>query len=270
MGREVKRVPLDFDWPTNEVWSGFLSPDKYDEDPCPTCYAVDYTGQRRSGSGSTPAAKWLEAALYLVGMMADDIRAQSFEGTEHQFTQHGDDRSKLHPYLATLQSINVYEHRRPSADIIDLVVGVTGRDNTVSFGTGFDFAWKAMKALRKAAGLPKGWGTCPTCDGHGSVEKYEGQRAEAETWSPEGPPTGDGWQLWETVSEGSPISPVFDSPEGLARWMSSDEYRWGISRPMQYDAALAFVQEGWAPSMVFTPEAGLQSGEEYIGQGGPK
>lgn len=32
------------------------------------------------------------------------------------------------------------------------------------------------------------------------------------------PPTGDGYQLWETTTEGSPISPVFGSAEELAAW----------------------------------------------------
>jgi hypothetical protein len=73
-------------------------------------------------------------------------------------------------------------------------------------------------------------------------------------------------QLWQTVSEGAPISPVFNSPEGLARWMASDAYHWGTSTPMQYEAALKFVAgDGWAPSMVFTPETGLIPGEQFVG-----
>lgn len=32
------------------------------------------------------------------------------------------------------------------------------------------------------------------------------------------PPEGDGYQLWETTSEGSPASPVFESAEELAEW----------------------------------------------------
>lgn len=32
------------------------------------------------------------------------------------------------------------------------------------------------------------------------------------------PPDGEGFQLWETTSEGSPISPVFTTPEELAEW----------------------------------------------------
>ena len=32
------------------------------------------------------------------------------------------------------------------------------------------------------------------------------------------PPTGPGFQLWETTSEGSPISPVFGSLDALCAW----------------------------------------------------
>lgn len=79
------------------------------------------------------------------------------------------------------------------------------------------------------------------------------------------PPEGEGWQLWETVSEGSPISPVFDSPESLARWMASPAYTWALS-PILYETALRFVHMGWAPSMVSSPETGLVSGEQFIGR----
>ena len=32
------------------------------------------------------------------------------------------------------------------------------------------------------------------------------------------PPSGEGYQLWETTSEGSPVSPVFDSLDVLCEW----------------------------------------------------
>lgn len=32
------------------------------------------------------------------------------------------------------------------------------------------------------------------------------------------PPEGDGYQLWETTTEGAPVSPVFKTPEELAEW----------------------------------------------------
>lgn len=34
MSREVKRVPLDFDWPLKKVWSGYLMPDSLQGDTC--------------------------------------------------------------------------------------------------------------------------------------------------------------------------------------------------------------------------------------------
>lgn len=36
------------------------------------------------------------------------------------------------------------------------------------------------------------------------------------------PPIGEGFQLWETTSEGSPISPVFASVEELADWCTEN------------------------------------------------
>ena len=79
------------------------------------------------------------------------------------------------------------------------------------------------------------------------------------------PPAGDGWQLWETVSEGSPISPVFTTPEELARWMVSGRSAWMM--PTDYDAALRFITgSGWAPSMVFTPKTGFVDGVTFEGR----
>lgn len=37
-------------------------------------------------------------------------------------------------------------------------------------------------------------------------------------WEPEEPPKGKGFQLWETTTEGSPISPVFRTLEELCEW----------------------------------------------------
>ena len=53
MGREVKRVPLDFNWPLHKTWEGFLN-----KRPGPdNCVACD-------GSGSSPTAKKLSDQWY--------------------------------------------------------------------------------------------------------------------------------------------------------------------------------------------------------------
>lgn len=56
------------------------------------------------------------------------------------------------------------------------------------------------------------------------------------------------FQMYETVSEGTPLSPVFDTPEKVARWCADhpDEC-WGKS---SYKSWLAVAKGGWAPSFV--------------------
>ena len=55
--------------------------------------------------------------------------------------------------------------------------------------------------------------------GYLTPERLRGdERAEADAWEPIEPPTGEGWQMWETTSEGSPSSPVFATAEELAEW----------------------------------------------------
>lgn len=112
MGREVKRVPLGFNWPVNKVWWGY----ELEGVPCLTC----------RGRG------WISY--------------------------------------------------RPFPENYD------GWDGKRSDGDGY-------------------W--CPHCEGE--------RIAFSESIEV---PVGDGWQMWETTSDGSPISPVFETPESLARWLA--------------------------------------------------
>ena len=71
---------------------------------------------------------------------------------------------------------------------------------------------------------------------------------ETEAWYENdrcGPREGPGYQLWETVSEGSPMSPVFDSEEKLARWMSKN-HTGVMGYQHTYEEALAFVKAGYS------------------------
>jgi hypothetical protein len=60
------------------------------------------------------------------------------------------------------------------------------------------------------------------------------------------PPTGDGWQVWESVSEGSPVSPVLASRDAVVAWLVANE-------DCAPAAADKFVEDGYAPSMIGTP-----------------
>jgi hypothetical protein len=110
-----------------------------------------------------------------------------------------------------------------------------------------DAAWEQHKA------------TCP----HADDEDYDHDKNTCGgfSWSP---PTGEGWQLWQTVSDG-PISPVFATPEELIDWMSQPvpadkrkpyEPAAYPARPWaqgwQRESAERFVRgEGWMPSAMF-------------------
>ena len=62
---------------------------------------------------------------------------------------------------------------------------------------------------------------CTECKGSGIdplvKEKYT-------AWERCDPPKGDGYQLWETTSEGSPCSPVFKTLDELCEYAESNCY----------------------------------------------
>lgn len=86
----------------------------------------------------------------------------------------------------------------------------------------------------------------------GSPEDYRPDWADAERTC---------FQWYETVSEGTPVSPVFDTMEGLARWLM--EHNGGT-----YERWLANLQSGgWCPSGLGFAGGPVFSGEEAIAKG---
>lgn len=93
-------------------------------------------------------------------------------------------------------------------------------------------------------------------------EDWDNEAPDPANYMPEIPEgTPFGWQYYETVSEGSPISPVCATKEELAAWLSSPEA--GRER-MAPDVAARFVEQGWAPSFVMSGGK-LMSGPEWVG-----
>lgn len=71
--------------------------------------------------------------------------------------------------------------------------------------------------------------------------------------------------MYETTSEGTPISPAFETPEELARWLADNNASAFGSHGASYESWLAVAREGWAPSAVMDAR-GLRSGVEFIGE----
>jgi hypothetical protein len=121
MGRELKRVPLDFNWPINKTWKGYENPYTYHD--CAFCK-------------------------------------------------------------------NGY---KPGTDRKDLIF-------------------------------------CDYCEGSGQQYCDEKYRKLHEEWAPIDPPVGEGYQLWQTTGEGSPVSPVFKTLDELCNYAEKNCTTFGSSR----------------------------------------
>jgi hypothetical protein len=178
MSRKLKRVPLDFDWPPKERWSGYLNPHYV---KCPAC----------DGQGVTKAAQALDRLVGLI-MLAGENSLRGY----------------LHPWLNNI-GLPV-----PSPDFAELTTGLAGRKMSPLGHDAID-RLTAVEKIMKAAELKKSWGTCLPCKGDGChIDHQEAYK----TWEPTEPPKGEGYQLWENVSEGSAVSPVFASLDELCVW----------------------------------------------------
>ena len=58
------------------------------------------------------------------------------------------------------------------------------------------------------------------------------------------------FQMYEHVSEGTPISPVMETPEALARWLADNEASAFGNMTATYEQWLPICKGGWAPSAV--------------------
>lgn len=75
--------------------------------------------------------------------------------------------------------------------------------------------WILIETRAKRLGI---YGFCPKCRGKGKSKLPRKMKKRYKNWSEYEPPSGEGYQLWETCSEGSPISPVFNDLTILAVW----------------------------------------------------
>lgn len=96
-----------------------------------------------------------------------------------------------------------------------------------------------------------------------TYEEYAGERPTQYEYMPYWKPEErTHLQMYETCTEGTPISPVMETPEELARWLADNGASSFGSSTASYEDWLATIKQGWAPSAVFSPSTGLISGVE--------
>lgn len=284
MGREIKRVALDFVWPHNKVWEGFVN---FHSDKSCKCLDCD-------GSGSSPESRRLADMWYGKAPFkpedngcepltpeTPEVKERAQRNLDSNPQYYGTGPAALRregQRLCDLWNAQWGHHLR-QCDVDALVeagrlmdfthqwsaeAGWVKREPAVCptaqevnrwslLGMGHDGInqWSCVSAECERLGVS---GMCDKCVGDGCLWPSEQDRLDFEGWTRTEPPEGEGYQLWETVSEGSPVSPVFDTPEDLARWLVRNPH--GIDKGTSYETWLAFIRgPGWAPSMAL--ESGI-------------
>ena len=335
MGREVKRVALDFNWPLRKTWEGFLNK-RPGPDECKAC----------GGTGSSPTANKLHDQWYgnapfkpedngSVPLTTDHPAVITFATknvVQSEFTAgYGFDKGiDLYWRLVKNGDVGEFITQRPwmknaifyeaqrlidmwngewsyhlnADDVKALVDGGRLMDftcrprneeqaaqlkkqaedggsdywlkdgngyvptpqevndwNILSMGHDSINNWICVKARCKKLRVSS---TCKECKGKG----YKWQSKEAmryhNAWRSKEPPAGDGYQIWETVSEGSPVSPVFSTPEALATWMVIPGNDTSVSKGTTYEQWMGFLKVGWCMTG-YSDSNGYQDGVKAVG-----
>lgn len=237
MGRTLKRVPLDFAAPFGKVWEGYINP--Y---PGPlTCDLCDRSGYNAVTNQIANdfydhdggSHRWCDS------ITQDEVQALVDEGRLMDFThtwKQGEGwKRREDGYIPTADEVNVWNQRGLGHDAINRFI--------------------LVKTRAKRLGV---FGMCPKCNGEGTLP-YPNEAAQKlhEEWKEYEPPTGAGYQLWETCSEGSPISPVFASADELADWCAENATIFASEKTLR---------ENWLK--MFTGEEDLEAGSLFVIQPG--
>lgn len=255
MSREIRRVSLDFDWPLDKVWSGYLMPDSLRLPKCEACDGEGLSPEAMALSRTFYPHQIAEAIGYVGWGVPDGAKALAWHD---KIGQAEVDNLVAEGRLGTWQD-GKWESLPHTAD------EVNAHEQKGGFG-GHDAInrWILIKFRCQQLGISY---KCAVCEGHGDVGTAEQRRARDE-WVGTEPPTGEGWQVWETVSEGSPITPVFASSAELVDYLSTVGTTWDQKRqregrdggPWRRQAAEKFVSDGWANTFIGVEGKGLFEG----------
>lgn len=285
MGREVKRVAAGFDWPLEKVWGGFINPFYSQRIDCPDC----------GGSGSSREARHLKDQWYgNAAFKPEDRGSKRFLPTDaavRRFAErnvgnapgfYGIGESAIHREALRLCALfnSQWSHHLNAADVAALIEGERLIDFTHTWtagegwkpneiprvptpeevnawsisGMGHDSInqWIVVGAECKRLGHAT---TCQRCNGDGDLWPSPEIKQAAGDWKQTEPPAGDWWQVWETVSEGSPVTPALATREELVAYLVEGGDAWDRKRGdggWTRENAESFVERAWAPSLIGT------------------
>lgn len=224
MGRKLKRVPLDFNWPMDQVWKGFINP--FHSQKCKSC----------DGSGLNTATKRLsddwysfdkEKWIYTNHNRRYNDLAWQYHLTEIEIealVRGGRLRDAMGQSCFFDEEKNVWigwinnekQEIQPPVlpnpeDINQWAIDTMGHDAINQ--------WICVKARAKHLGI---YGHCEYCNGEGEIWQSDEIKKMHDDWLDFEPPTGDGFQLWSTTTEGHPMTPVFKTLEDLCEYCEKE------------------------------------------------
>lgn len=311
MGREVKRVALNFVWPLHKVWEGFLNPFcKF----CHKCEECDWTGYSQrakelsdmwyghfefnpESTGSKPFSTDHPVIKALATRNAFFNEYGPGTDIDHYWDFYDKNKDRLIPSPRSVEREaqrlcdvcynNHWSHHLSQDDVDALVKNGRLMDFTHTWSK--EKGWKIKNppyhptakevnewslvglahdginqsvCVNARCKKEKVSSMCKHCKGHGGIWESKEYKKKFDKWKMTEPPTGPGYQIWETVSEGSPVSPVFEKPEDLANWMVKNDT--SVTKNTTFEQWVKFIKEvKWAMSFVGNDNS-LKAGTETI------
>lgn len=224
--RKIMRVPLNFNWPLKKIWEGYIN-NNYPEE-CYVCkgegvnketlqlygdyYDFDGSGQatRRYVPYDPPVdviEHWRKKNMNLdcltrgwgKNITQDEVEALVIRNRLWDLTR---------TYSRETGWVDKDPSYMPMADEVN-------RWNATSMGHDSINQWILCERRAFRLGI---WGRCWNCKGKGRKFYSQQHYRDYRSWKKQDPPSGPGYQVWETVSEGSPMTPVFADPKELAQY----------------------------------------------------
>lgn len=232
MGRILKRVSLDFKWSINQVWKGYVNP--YHSQKCNACdqtglnpetkkihdewYSFDDMFYKQNpyrpnarynvNAHSNNITEVEVEALVRSGRLSDLLDAwYRFNDEKNVWTKC--DTSV--PY-SERKWVECEQPKFPTPEEVN-------KWNLSCMGHDSINASICTEARAKELGV---YGMCECCNGEGEIWFSDEIKKLAEDWERVEPSTGEGFQMWENTSEGSPQTPVFETFDELCDWCTEN------------------------------------------------
>lgn len=268
MGRELKRVALSFDWPLEKTWEGYLN----NLPGATTCVECQGTGLSKFAIHLKDL--WYGDAPFTPKKpitpdneaVQQNAKRNMRENADASIIQEEAERlcklfNSQWSYHLEEKEIKALVKDNRLMDFTHVWIkdqGWTKKPDfkiptpeevqawsILTFGHDCINQWVVSDAVCKQKRQAK---SCLVCKGSGGIYPTKAIEKAYKAWKRTEPPSGTGYQVWETVSEGSPISPVFATPEELAHYMATKSRDRNTA---SYDHWMKFILgDGWAPSFV--------------------